>query len=81
MMYAPTLTHLQVDPYLKEPKNRHLFEQLEGLIQAREDSIFHIRQSEEEVINIIFIIIRQSKEEVINLPYKVVGRRGILSSI
>lgn len=40
---------LQVDPYAKEPKNRFLFEQLESLVQARDDTIIQIRQSEKEV--------------------------------
>jgi hypothetical protein len=38
-----------VDPYLKEPKKRILFEQLEGLIKAQEESIATIRASEKEV--------------------------------
>ena len=41
----------KVDPYLKEPKNRVLFEQLEQLVQAREDTVFQIRKSENEVAN------------------------------
>ena len=43
------ITTYQVDPYMKEPKNLHLFQQLESLVQAREDCIFKIRESEEEV--------------------------------
>ena len=41
--------HAQVDPYLKEPKKRVLFEQLEQLIKAQEESIATIRASEKEV--------------------------------
>ncbi len=42
-------SHFQVDPYLKEPKNRHLFEQLEDLVETRDNTILKIRQSEAEV--------------------------------
>lgn len=42
-------TSIQVDPYLKEPKKRVLFEQLEQLINAQEESITTIRASEQEV--------------------------------
>lgn len=44
-----TCMHAQVDPYLKEPKKRVLFEQLEQLIKAQEESIATIRASEKEV--------------------------------
>lgn len=44
-----TCIHAQVDPYLKEPKKRILFEQLEQLIKAQEESIATIRASEKEV--------------------------------
>ncbi len=40
---------LQVDSYANEPKNRHLFQQLERLLLAQEASITSIRDSEEEV--------------------------------
>ena len=36
---------------MKDPKNRKLFEQLETLVQAREDTVTQIRQSEKEVSN------------------------------
>ena len=39
----------QVDPYSKDPKRRLLFEQLEQLMQAQEESIATIRTSEQEV--------------------------------
>ena len=38
-----------MDPYLKDPKKRVLFEQLEQLIKAQEESIATIRASEKEV--------------------------------
>ena len=38
-----------MDPYAKEPKNRHLFEQLERLVRAQEDSIKQVRSAEKEV--------------------------------
>ena len=40
---------MQVDPYLREPKKRILYEQLEQLIKAQEESIATIRASEKEV--------------------------------
>ncbi len=40
---------LQVDPYASDPKNRHLFQHLERLILAQEESIARIRESEKEV--------------------------------
>ena len=43
------LIAVQVDPYAQDPKNRLLFEQLEGLIRAQEESIASIRASEKEV--------------------------------
>ena len=48
-MFLSYLSYIQVDPYVKEPKNRFLFEQLESLVQARDDTIIQIRQSEKEV--------------------------------
>ena len=38
-----------MDPYLKDPKKRILYEQLEQLIKAQEESIATIRTSEQEV--------------------------------
>ena len=49
---------VQVDPYLKEPKKRVLFEQLEQLIKAQEESIVTIRASEQEVCLLIINIHR-----------------------
>lgn len=43
------MPHPQVDPYAAEPKNRHLFELLQFLLQAQEESISTIRESENEV--------------------------------
>ena len=39
----------QVDPYAKEPKQRHLFELLEKMVAAQEGSIAQIRAAEHEV--------------------------------
>ena len=39
----------QVDPYAKEPKQRHLFELLEKMVAAQEGSIAQIRATEHEV--------------------------------
>ena len=44
-----TCMQAQLDPYLKEPKKRILFEQLEQLIKAQEESIATIMASEKEV--------------------------------
>lgn len=52
-----SFSSMQVDPYAKEPKNRFLFEQLESLVQARDDTIIQIRQSEKEVMQLRCIII------------------------
>lgn len=38
-----------MDPYATEPKQRHLFELLEGLVRAQEESITQIRAAEREV--------------------------------
>ena len=45
----------QVDPYAKDPKSRHLFEQLEALLTAQEESIAKIRASEQEVSTNILV--------------------------
>ena len=39
----------QVDPYAREPKNRHVCEQLEELMRAQEESIAQIEAAEREV--------------------------------
>ena len=43
------VTSYQVDPYAKSSKDRCLFEQLESLIKAQDDSIASVRASEQEV--------------------------------
>ena len=45
----PLMSNVQVDMYAKEPKNRHLFELLESLVKAQEESQIAIRASEQEV--------------------------------
>ena len=54
-------TAYQVDPYTKEPKNRHLFELLERLVKAQEDSIAQIRAAEKEVSTYTLYIDRRHK--------------------
>ena len=50
LSYNPEMTSAyQVDPYAKDPKNRQLFELLEKLVKAQDDSIAQIRAAEEEV--------------------------------
>ena len=46
-------TGYQVDPYAAEPKSRHLFEQLERLVAAQENSIAQARASEAETAAIL----------------------------
>ena len=43
------VTSYQVDPYAKSAKDRCLFEQLESLIKAQDDSSASVRASEQEV--------------------------------
>ena len=43
------VTSYQVDPYAQSSKDRCLFEQLESLIKAQDDSIASVRASEQEV--------------------------------
>ena len=48
--FQPEMTSAyQVDPYAKEPKQRHLFELLEKMVAGQEGSIAQIRAAEQEV--------------------------------
>lgn len=50
LTYNPDMaTVYQVDPYVKDPKERHLYEQLEALVAAQEESIGQVRAAEREV--------------------------------
>ena len=50
LTFQPEMTSAyQVDPYAKEPKQRHLFELLEKMVAAQEGSIAQIRAAEQEV--------------------------------
>ncbi len=50
LTYNPEMaTVYQVDPYVTDPKDRHLFEQLEGLVRAQDESIAQVRAAEKEV--------------------------------
>lgn len=61
---------------MKEPKNRVLFEQLETLVQAREDTELQIRRSEKEVSS-LYIVMKtiSSLQGIINSRKPVVQKR------
>lgn len=45
---------IQVDPYMKDPKQRVLYDMLERLLKAQEESIATVRLSEQEVQQLLF---------------------------
>ena len=67
-------TGYQVDPYAAEPKSRHLFEQLERLVAAQENSITQARASEAETAAILASRVEEEASPVLSVSVYDVAR-------
>ncbi|KAL5464124.1 hypothetical protein EMCRGX_G033091 [Ephydatia muelleri] len=68
------VTSYQVDPYAQSSKDRCLFEQLESLIKAQDDSIASVRASEQETHSILNLRLTEELNTTLSISVYDVAR-------